>query len=97
MPEHNKAAGQDIVLDFDSGTVPDTAQVRTAVAGDTGWVARIVQGRIAVPAHSVVPVHIAVGSGIARIGAARQDPRLGPGPEHTNPPLARTRILQIKE
>lgn len=51
VPGHNKATGQDIVLDFDSGTVPDTAQVRTAVAGDTGWVARIVQGRIAVPAH----------------------------------------------
>ena len=98
VPGHNKAAGQQGVgLGLDSGIVPDTAQVRTAVVGDTGWVARIVQGRIAGSGYFVGPTHLVTGLGIARIGAAWQDPRLGPAPEHTNPPFARTLTLQIKE
>ena len=44
VPGHNKAAGQGVGLGLDSGIVSDTAQVRTAVAEDTGWVDRIVQG-----------------------------------------------------
>ena len=91
MPERNKAAEQGIGLVLDSGIVPDTAQVRTAVAGDTGWVDRIVRGRIAEFAHFVEPTHFAAGSGIARIGAVLRKPR----PERTS--LVRTRTLQIKE
>ncbi len=97
VPGHNKAAGQDIVLDFDSGIVPDTALGGTAVAGDTGWVVRIVRGRIAGLGYFVGPTLLAAGLGIARIGAAWQDPRSVLRPERMNLSLVRTRTLQIKE